>query len=239
MIAITRRVALRTMGTGALVAGAATLANGLLPGAATPAFGQARPNVLTWGFNAQAETLDPYSTTKRTAQLLSRHVIEHLLYRDPTTAEARGALATSWKWLDDLTLEFNLRDDVSFHDGQHFDADDVVYTMNYIKDKTKQVAFSATDYGYIKEAQKVSPYVVRLALNVPTPSAIERLTQTFFILPKGYHSSVDRQTFGSRPARRPPRTTKPCMSSPRRTARRRRRTGQRRTPTRPRSPRAR
>lgn len=199
MMAITRRRALRAIGSTALAAGAASLASGLAPGAATPAFGQARPNVLTWGFNAQPETLDPYSTTKRTAQLLSRHVLEHLLYRDPTTAEARGALATSWKWLDDLTLEFNLRDDVSFHDGQHFDADDVVYTMSYIKDKTKQVAFSATDYGYIKEAQKVSVYVVRLVLNVPTPSAIERLTQTFFILPKGYHSSVDRQTFAGRP----------------------------------------
>jgi peptide/nickel transport system substrate-binding protein len=195
-MSITRRGALKGIGTAAL-ANTASLATGLLVTA--PARAQSKQKVLNWGFNAEAETLDPYSTTKRTAHVLSRHIIEHLLYRDPTTAEVRPALAKSWKWIDDLTLEFALRDDVKFHDGQSFTADDVVYTVSYIKDKTKLVAFDVTDYGYIKEAQKMSPYVVRLALNAPTPSAVDRLTQTLFILPKGYHSTVDRQTFGKRP----------------------------------------
>ena len=39
---------------------------------------------------------------------------------------ARPALATSWKQLNDTTIEFTLRQGVSFHNGQPFDADDVV-----------------------------------------------------------------------------------------------------------------
>ena len=34
-------------------------------------------------------------------------------------------LATSWRQTDDLTWEFELRDGVTFHDGQPFTAEDV------------------------------------------------------------------------------------------------------------------
>jgi peptide/nickel transport system substrate-binding protein len=196
---VTRRRVLRAMGSSALNLGAAALAPGLVSCVAASSSQDRRNDVLTWGFNGQAETLDPYATNKRTAQLLSGHVIERLVYRDPASAEARPALAKSWQWVDERTVEFTLRDDVWFHDGQHFDADDVLYTLHYIKDPSQQVVFSDTDYGFIKEAQKLSPYVVRLVLSTPTPSAIDRLTQVFFILPKGYHSRVDRQPFGSHP----------------------------------------
>jgi len=44
-----------------------------------------------------------------------------------TTVEP--ALATDWSANDDLTLwTFTLRDDVMFHDGSQFDANDVVST---------------------------------------------------------------------------------------------------------------
>ena len=194
--ALTRRRVLQAMGAAAL---APALAPSLVSCSAASASQDARNDVLTWGFTGQAETLDPYATNKRSAQLLCGHVLERLLYRDPASAEARPALARAWRWLDERTLEFTLREDVSFHDGQHFDADDVVYTLGYIKDPSQQVVFSDTDYGFIKEAQKLSPHVVRLLLNAPTPSAIDRLTQVFFILPRGYHSRVDRQTFSSHP----------------------------------------
>jgi peptide/nickel transport system substrate-binding protein len=194
-----RRRVLQAMGSSALSLRAAALAPALVSCAAAEHSQGARNNALTWGFTAQAETLDPYSTNKRTAHLLIGHVLERLLYRDPESAEARPALAKSWRWLDERTLEFILRDDVWFHDGQHFDADDVLYTLNYIKDPTQQVVFSDTDYGFLKEAQKLSAYVVRFVLTTPTPSALDRLTQVFFILPRDYHSKVNRQTFGSHP----------------------------------------
>src|SRR5260221_1627454 len=140
-------------------------------------------NALTWGFTTDIETLDPYGTSKRSVQLVIRNVLEHLLYRDPFSGEAKPALATQWSWVDDKTIECTLRQGVTFHDKQPFDADDVVYTVQHVKNPAQQIAFGQADYGFINRAEKVGPYSVRLILNAPTPSAIDRLTQTLFILP--------------------------------------------------------
>jgi peptide/nickel transport system substrate-binding protein len=162
-----------------------------------PAPAQTRGNTLTWGFTSDIETMDPYGTAKRTSQLVIRNVLEHLAVRDPKTGEAKPALATAWKWIDPTTLEFTLRRGVKFHDGQDFDADDVVYTVEYIKKPGAQISFASADYGFLKAAQKVDQHTVRLILNVPTPSAVDRLSQTLFILPKGAHAKLGKE-FGSK-----------------------------------------
>jgi peptide/nickel transport system substrate-binding protein len=156
-------------------------------------------NSLTWGFSTDIETLDPYGTSKRSIQCVTRNVLEHLLYRDPKTGEPKPALATAWAWIDDVTLEFSLRHGVTFHDGQSFDADDVVYALQYIKTPEAQIAFGQSDYGFINRAEKVDPFTVRLILNVPTPSAIDRLTQTLFILPHLAHARLGPKAFGLMP----------------------------------------
>jgi len=161
--------------------------------------GQQAQNSLTWGFTSEIETLDPYATAKRTAQLVIRNVLETLLYRDPVSGAAKPLLATSWRWVDDRTLELSLRQGVSFQDGQAFDADDVVFTVAQVKRKDPPVAFAEADYGYIDHAEKVDAMTVRLVLNAPTPSAVDRLTQTLFILPHGAYATLGPQAFGRAP----------------------------------------
>ncbi|MBI1776260.1 MAG: hypothetical protein HYR63_13015 [Proteobacteria bacterium] len=160
---------------------------------------QQAKNALTWGFTNDIETLDPYGTSKRSSQLVIRNVLEHLLYRDPTSGQAKPALATAWTWIDDKTIEFTLRQGVGFHDRQPFDADDVVYTVQHIKNPAAQIAFGQADYGFINRAEKIGPYTVHLILNAPTPSAIDRLTQTLFILPHAAHAQMGAQAFAKSP----------------------------------------
>lgn len=53
---------------------------------------------------------------------IALNVFEHLIEFDKDgTLVPR--LATSWRWLDDRTLEFTLRQGVKFHNGEAFDAD--------------------------------------------------------------------------------------------------------------------
>src|SRR5437868_8538617 len=85
-----------------------------------PAMAQRAENALTWGFTSEIETLDPYATSKRTSQLVIRNVIETLMFRDAVSGRAEPLLAKSARWVDERTLEFALRDDVKFHDGQAF-----------------------------------------------------------------------------------------------------------------------
>src|SRR5262249_14874199 len=80
----------------------------------TAAHAQRAQNALTWGFGGEVETLDPYATGKGTVQLVSRNVLENLVVRDPS-GSVRPALATSWRMADDKTIEFTLRQGVTFH----------------------------------------------------------------------------------------------------------------------------
>jgi peptide/nickel transport system substrate-binding protein len=166
---------------------------------AMPAKAQRAENALTWGFTSEIETLDPYATSKRTSQLVIRNVIETLMFRDAVSGKAEPLLAKSARWVDERTLEFVLRDDVKFHDGQAFDADDVMFTIAQIKRGTPPVSFAEADYGFIDHAEKIDAFTVRLLLTAPTPSALDRMTQTLFILPKGAYAKLGPEAFGRAP----------------------------------------
>jgi ABC-type transport system substrate-binding protein len=50
------------------------------------------------------------------------NVFEHLIELDKD-GQVVPRLATSWRWLDDRTFKFTLRQDVKFHNGEIFDAE--------------------------------------------------------------------------------------------------------------------
>ena len=101
-------------------------------------------------------------------------VWDQLIDRDPETFQYKPALATSWRWVDDLTLEFDLRQGVKFQDGQPFDAEDVVYTLNFVSNPANKV-LNTTNVGWIKNAEKIDQYKVRIYLKAPFPAALEYL----------------------------------------------------------------
>jgi peptide/nickel transport system substrate-binding protein len=71
-------------------------------------------------------THDP--TIENNPRYQMRTVFECLLRQDPETGEIGPWLATSVEYIDELTIEVKLRDDVYFTDGQQMTAKDVFYT---------------------------------------------------------------------------------------------------------------
>ncbi|WP_239519258.1 ABC transporter substrate-binding protein, partial [Klebsiella pneumoniae] len=62
-----------------------------------------------------------------------------LLHRD-TQGKEVPALATSWKITDDATVwEFKLRPNVTFHNGNKFNADDVVFSLERARQPTSDM----------------------------------------------------------------------------------------------------
>ncbi|WP_043617716.1 ABC transporter substrate-binding protein [Ensifer sp. ZNC0028] len=81
-------------------------------------------------------TLDPhYANLNENTSLLS-HIYERLVYQDEGL-ELKPGLAISWRALSSTQWEFKLRDGVRFHDGSVFDAQDVVYSIERIRDFLK------------------------------------------------------------------------------------------------------
>src|SRR4051812_4831817 len=104
----------------------------ILASVVVPALADKRDNSIRFATDQVLSNVDPYFNTQRAGFNLAHHVWDTLIYRDPKTGEYRGSLATTWKWLDDKTIELELRRGVKFHNSADFDADDVVYTLNFV-----------------------------------------------------------------------------------------------------------
>ena len=72
-------------------------------------------------------------------------------------------LATDWQTDDWQTFVFNLRDDVYFHNGDHFTAQDVVNTIEYAKEGAGSSAFD--NWRPVESWNILSDYSIELVLN--------------------------------------------------------------------------
>lgn len=82
---------------------------------------------------ADASSLDPHTTSDRPATNIHVNLYETLLSLDENYKVQPG-LATEWSQVDDLTWEFTLREDVKFHNGESFTAEDVKASLERILD---------------------------------------------------------------------------------------------------------
>ena len=109
-----------------------------------------------------------------------------LQYDTLTYVDENGAvapwLATSWEINADASeWTFQLREDVLWHDGEPFTAEDVAFTVTYENEVVRQgIAFSAI-IGF--EAEAVGDYTVILRAPSPDPDLVGRLKK-LFILPE-------------------------------------------------------
>lgn len=155
-------------------------------------------DVLNVAFTKELENVDSYFNSSREGVVLQRAVWDGLIYRDPATNEYKGNLATSWDWIDDLTLELKLREGVTFHNGEPFDADDVVYTVNFVADESNGVK-TQRNVNWMKSAEKIDQYTVRIHLKAPFPAAIEFLSGPVSMYPNEYYAEAGPSGMGLKP----------------------------------------
>lgn len=142
---------------------------------------------IGWGGDGVMVNADNYLGGTRTGIWFTKMVWDTLIERDPATGEYKGALATEWKWTDDKTLELKLRQGVKFHNGEAFDADDVVYTYNTMSAKDSGAKFRAI-VDWIDHAEKVDAFTVRIVAKTPFPQALEFLSGPMPIYPNEYYA---------------------------------------------------
>lgn len=102
------------------------------------------------GLEGTITALEPMSAFTRTEQYIIANVYDTLF--ELVDGEYVPELATEFAISDDLmSVSVTLRDDVTFHNGEKFTADDVVYTFNHQAD----FEFWANNVAYIDHAEKV------------------------------------------------------------------------------------
>ncbi len=146
----------------------------------------------------ELENIDSYFNSSREGVIMQRAIWDGLIWADPETGEYKGNLATEWKWIDDTTLELKLREGVKFHNGDPFTADDVVATVNFVADE-KNGAVTQRNVNWMKSAEKVDDFTVRIITKEPFPAALEYLSGPVSIYPAKYYAEVGPSGMGLKP----------------------------------------
>ena len=165
---------------------------------ALPASADKRDNSIRFAYEQVVENIDPFFNSVRGGFIIGQHVWDALIHRDPKTGKYQGQLATAWAWVDDRTLELELRKGVKFHNGAEFDADDVVYTLNFAANPENKVLIQQ-NVDWIERVEKLDRYKVRIRAKQPFPAAIEYLAGPIIIHSHQYHSRLSRQETNLKP----------------------------------------
>src|SRR5262245_37896962 len=166
---------------------------------ATPALAEKADNSLRFAYLGSLQSVDPNFNTQLLGTIVAVQVWDTLIQHNPETGEYEGNLATGWRWLDDKTLELDLRQGVRFHNGAEFDADDVVFTLNFAS-KPEYKSMLQARAGWIDRVEKLDRYKVRIVAKEPYPAAIAALAfDKLGMLPHAYYSEVGPKGMNEKP----------------------------------------
>lgn len=125
------------------------------------------------------DTRDPMRIMNNASDTCFKMIYNQLVFWNFDTNTLDPELATKWEVsADGLEYTFWLRDDVTFSNGQPFEADDVVYTF---KDRATEVVKAGGSYqigdltNILSDVVEIDKYTVKLILSEPNADIIIRL----------------------------------------------------------------
>jgi len=128
----------------------------------------AQAQELTIGFADPVSSVDPQLNNHAGDRSLALHFWDSIINsRDGSKLEP--ALAKSWKALDQNTWEFKLRDDIKWHDGTPFTADDIIFSFNRARNVPGSVASYAGSLRTVESVEAPDPHTVIIKTKVPNP----------------------------------------------------------------------
>src|SRR5262245_55371845 len=160
-----------------LLTGAVLLAAAALPMTALAA------GEIVIAIGSEPSTLDPQARDDGGERAVNDNIYETLMARTPDGQLVPGLAAEPPTKIDDTTWEFKLKPNITFTNGEPFNADSVVTSITRIIDpalKSEQMAY----FGTIKGAEKVDDLTVRIITTGPDPILPSRMYWMKMIPPK-------------------------------------------------------
>lgn len=113
------------------------------------------------------DTMNPILSNNRNVQEVSRLIFEPLIN---LTEEFRlePCLAKEWTKLDDFTYLIKLDEKAMWQDGNKFDSQDVIFTINMIKNNNNKSIYYY-NVEDIKETEKIDEYTIKIITKEKVP----------------------------------------------------------------------
>ena len=123
-----------------------------------------------WPGVGEFSTFDPAQMNQVLQFQITSNVLSGLTHIDRELV-AQGDLAIDWSASEDgLEYVFDLREGVTFHNGDPFDADDVIYTFERSRDP--EISIHTAVIENIAGIEKLGPHKIALKLKAPQASLL-------------------------------------------------------------------
>jgi peptide/nickel transport system substrate-binding protein len=177
---------------------ALALALGGVLSAASPSAQAA--GTLSVAINQDPGSWDPIDTFVTFWGAVGGNLFDGLTMRGADLKLVPG-LATSWEFLDDnKRIRFKLRQNVSFHDGEPFNADAVKFTFDRLLGAEGAKGPQKSNYDAIGEVKVIDPYTVDFILVRPDPVLLTKLAgYGGMIVPPKYIKEKGEENFNVHP----------------------------------------
>lgn len=133
-------------------------------------------NALIIGAAIEATTLDPAGSNDVPSEKVYSNIYETLTQRDDENNIIPG-LAEDWKFLDDRTLELYLKKDITFHDGEAFNADVVKMNLDRLLDP-EVASPKLSTFNMIEEVTVVDDSTVQIKTEFPFTPILVHLSHS-------------------------------------------------------------
>lgn len=159
-------------------------------------------NIAFWGDNTTLVSLDPFQVYWLEHRVLLRNVAESLTDQDPDSGQIIPWLAKSWEVsADALSYTFHLRQDVTFSNGERFDAHAVKAAFDSNKAFAAQLpaTFGATYLAGYDHAEVLDAFTVRLVLSRPNAGFLQATSTTnlAILAPASYQLTAKARSLGN------------------------------------------
>lgn len=157
---------------------------------------------IAGGILRVAQGVDPRTMTPWTsvaAELsVTQAIFERLIAYNLKTGEYDARLAESFEFIDPLTVEFKLRQDVTFTNGEPFNADAAVFSFEKIMDPEVGSLELGDRTSNMESVEKIDDYTIRLHYSEPAIAQslnLAKLSQTTYMVPPGYFEEAGYDGF--------------------------------------------
>ena len=125
-----------------------------------------------WSYQGDAAEMDPQARRETFTDGVIANVMEGLVRYDGEL-KVEPELATDWKLMSPTVWRFNLRKGVKFHNGNSFNADDVITTYKRGTDERSPWKGALVA---VKDIRKVDDFTVEVVTHNPYPTLLRDLT---------------------------------------------------------------